>query len=89
MLNSENGGGKFLLGLGIGVALGLLIAPRSGAETREWLAETAEGSFKDLRRKGRRVVFEAHELLDKGQEGVSRVLKTSRQALGSVAAKLD
>jgi gas vesicle protein len=89
VLNSGRGGIHFLLGLGIGVGLGLLFAPQSGEETREWLAETGKTRIKRLRRKGRRLVFEAQDLLDKSQEGVSRVLKTGRHALGSIAARLD
>jgi gas vesicle protein len=38
----ERGGfGYFLLGLGIGVAAGILWAPRSGEETRQYLADRA------------------------------------------------
>src|ERR1700684_4596516 len=38
----ERGGfGYFLLGLGIGVAAGVLWAPRSGEETRQYLADRA------------------------------------------------
>jgi gas vesicle protein len=36
----------FLTGLGIGAGLAALFAPRSGEETREWIADTAERKFK-------------------------------------------
>ena len=39
---------KFFLGLGIGIALGLLVAPAPGVETREQLADKAE----QLKRQG-------------------------------------
>ena len=37
MSNKKNGFGKFLTGLGIGVGLGVLFAPKSGNETRREL----------------------------------------------------
>jgi len=44
----------FLTGLGVGAGLAALFAPRSGEETREWIADTAERKFRVLRRRGRR-----------------------------------
>lgn len=78
----------FLVGLGIGVGIGLLFAPCSGEEAREWIAESAGDQAKRLRRQSRRWVFQAQDVLDKGQDRVSKVLKTSRSALDSVAARL-
>jgi gas vesicle protein len=40
-MEERSGFGYFLLGLGIGVAAGVLWAPRSGEETRQILAERA------------------------------------------------
>ncbi len=40
-MEEKSGFGYFLLGLGIGVAAGLLWAPRSGEETRALLADKA------------------------------------------------
>lgn len=40
-MEERSGFGYFLLGLGIGVAAGILWAPRSGEETRQILAERA------------------------------------------------
>ncbi len=40
-MEEKNGFGYFLLGLGIGVAAGLLWAPRTGEETRALLADKA------------------------------------------------
>jgi gas vesicle protein len=86
----SNGRGmvNFLVGLSIGLALGLLFAPVSGEEAREWIAETTEDNVKRLRRQGRRWVSQAQDVLDKGQDSVSKVLKNSRNALDSVASRL-
>ena len=39
---SQNGWANFFLGLGAGVAVGLLIAPKTGEETREFLLNKAD-----------------------------------------------
>ena len=39
MSKNKSGFGKFLLGAGIGVGLGILFAPKSGKETRQDLKE--------------------------------------------------
>ena len=78
----------FLIGLGIGVSIGLLLAPCAGEDARAWLTETAEDRVKRLRRQGRRWVFQAQDALDRGQDTVSKVLKNGKTALDSVAAVL-
>ena len=78
----------FLIGLGIGVGVGLLVAPCAGEDAREWLTETAEDRVKQLRRQGRRLVYQAQDVLDRGQDTVSKVLKNSKTALDSVASVL-
>lgn len=57
---------KFMLGLGLGVAVGMLIAPASGEETRRQLAEKAE----DLAEAPRLKVQEA---LQKGREKAGEI----------------
>jgi gas vesicle protein len=86
-----NGGDalRFFLGLGLGFGLALLFAPQSGEETRRWLVETADDRLRRLRRGGRRLIFETHDLLDRSEQNVSRVLRSGKNALASVAAKLD
>ena len=80
---------KFLFGLGIGLGLALLFAPQSGDETRRWLSMTVENNFRRVRRRGRRLIFEAQDVLDRGEEKFSRVLKSGKNVLDSVADKLD
>ena len=89
MYNNGRGTTNFLIGLGIGVGIGMLFAPLSGEETREWLTENAEDRIKRLRRQGRRWVFQVQDVLDRSQDSVSKALKTGKDALDSVAARLD
>jgi gas vesicle protein len=77
----------FLTGLGIGAGLAALFVPRSGEETREWIADAAEQKFKVLRRMGRRLLRQLQDAVAEGK--VTEVLRNGKRALGSVAIKLD
>lgn len=79
---------KFLIGLGIGAGVGLLVAPCSGEDARQWLRDSTGQNVKRLRRQGRRWLFEAQDALDKSQDTVSKVFKNSKNALDEVAARL-
>ncbi|MGA2430466.1 MAG: YtxH domain-containing protein [Candidatus Acidiferrum sp.] len=80
---------SLLVGFGVGIGLAILFAPQSGDETREWLSASAEDTYRQVRRRGRRLVFEAQDLLDRGEHSMSRALRTSKNVLESVAAKLE
>ncbi|HNY39543.1 MAG TPA: YtxH domain-containing protein [Bryobacteraceae bacterium] len=62
----------FLLGLGVGVAVGFLFAPKSGTETRELIKSKAEEGKEFLARRGTEWKDSATELLDRGKQAVSR-----------------
>lgn len=79
----------FLTGIGIGAVVAALFTPRSGEETREWIADTAERRLKDLRRMSRRSFRQLQDAVADGEEKVTVVLRNGRKALESVAAKLD
>ena len=84
---AENSGGDkflfFIVGAGIGAALALLFAPKSGRETRELIARTANES-KDflsnkvtegrtyLEDKSRKVTDDFTSFVDKSKEAVAR-----------------
>lgn len=62
----------FFLGLGIGVAVGILFAPKSGEETREIIRSKA-GEGKDyLRRRSEEVRDRAEEMVERGKSAVQR-----------------
>ncbi|MDA2912945.1 YtxH domain-containing protein [Acidobacteriia bacterium AH_259_A11_L15] len=80
----RNGGsnfGYFLAGLGIGAVIGLLFAPRSGEETREYLRERAEGIRDDTRRRAREVRGRAEEYADRGKEFLDEKRESVEAAL--------
>lgn len=49
MSNKKSGLGKFLAGIGIGAGLGILLAPKSGKETREDLKKNLEQFMEEVK----------------------------------------
>src|SRR5262245_55249282 len=62
----------FFLGVGIGVAVGLLFAPKSGEETRELIRSKAEEGKDYLKRRGEEARESAGEWVERGRTAVSR-----------------
>jgi gas vesicle protein len=58
----------FLFGLGMGVAIGILFAPKSGQQTREMLRSKADEGREYLRRKGEEVKETTSDILNRGRE---------------------
>lgn len=68
-------GGKlsyFFLGLGIGVAIGLLFAPKSGEETRRLIRDKAEEGRDLIKKRAEELKESATSLVEKGKEAVAR-----------------
>ena len=72
----------FLLGLGMGVAVGVLFAPKSGEETREMLRGKANEGRDYLRRRTDEVRDSANEVINRGRE-------TLQQQRDNLAAALE
>jgi gas vesicle protein len=77
----------FFLGIGVGVALGMILAPKAGAETRTLIRNRASEGGEYLRRRGTKLREGAGELLDKGKglvdrqrEHLSSAIDAGRQA---------
>lgn len=62
----------FALGLGIGVAVGILFAPKAGEETRQLLRSKADESKDFVKRKGEELKESAAELADKSKYALQR-----------------
>ena len=62
----------FFLGLGLGVAAGLLFAPQSGEETRVMLKNKADEGRDMLKQRSDALRDQATETLQRGKETVSR-----------------
>ena len=62
----------FFLGLGLGVAVGVLFAPQSGEETRRLLRDKAEEGADLVRRKSSELRESATDTLDRGKQTLQR-----------------
>ena len=71
-MEEDNKFSYFFLGLGLGVAVGLLFAPKSGAETRELIRSKADESKDYLRRRSNELRDSAGDAIERGKTAVSR-----------------
>ena len=72
---SDNVGSKvsiFLVGLGIGALVGILFAPKSGEETREYLSNKADEGREYAQKKARELRERAEDLIERSKEVMSR-----------------
>jgi gas vesicle protein len=72
---SNNVGSKvsfFLIGLGIGSLVGVLFAPRSGEETRDYLSSKADEGRDYAQKKARELRERAEDLLERSKEIMGR-----------------
>jgi len=84
--------GNFLLGLGIGLTAGVLLAPKPGSETRRYIADkAAEGSNyvaeqgRNFMEQGRQVMDQASDLLERGRTAVMSQKEKMSDILSNVS----
>lgn len=93
----ENTGSKisyFLVGLGVGTLLGILFAPKSGEETRQFLKDKSDEGREFAQRKARELRERAEEIVERGKETfndqkqqVSSAIEAGRRAYEKERAK--
>lgn len=71
-MEDDNKFSYFFLGLGLGVAVGLLFAPKSGAETRDLLLTKADEGKEYLKQRGSELKDSAGDILEKGKGVVNK-----------------
>ena len=74
MSNDNDSGSKFLFfltGVSVGALVGILFAPKSGRETREYLASKAEEGRDILARKSSEYRDQATDYLERGKGAIS------------------
>lgn len=71
-MEEDNKLSYFFLGLGLGVAVGVLFAPKAGEETREYLRSKAGEGADYMKRRSSELRDTASDVLDRGREQIRR-----------------
>ena len=71
-MEDDNRLSYFFLGLGLGVAVGVLFAPKSGTETRELIRSKANEGADFAKRRANEFRDQAADALDRGKQTISR-----------------
>jgi gas vesicle protein len=87
--------GYFLIGASVGAAVALLLAPKTGEQTRKLIAKKAEKGKDYAASKGREFREQAEELVEKGKglvtkqsERLAEVLEAGKEAARSKLSKV-
>lgn len=78
-MDDSKGLSYFFLGMGVGVAVGLLFAPQSGEETRGLIKSKAQEGGDLIKKRGEELRDNAAEAIDKGRD----LVKTQREQLNA------
>ena len=62
----------FLMGLGIGSAVAILLAPKSGQETRQYIADKTREANDFTRQKAREIKIRAEDAVERGKETIAQ-----------------
>lgn len=86
-MEEDNKLSYFFLGLGLGVAVGVLFAPKSGMETRELIRSKANEGIDEVKRRGTELretaeeaIERSKETLKKHKENLSAAVEAGKQA---------
>jgi gas vesicle protein len=74
-------GSYFLVGLGIGSLIGVLLAPKSGEETREYIGKEAREGNELARKKVGELRDRAEEPVERGKEIISQTKEQIAKAI--------
>ena len=62
----------FLMGLGIGSAVAILLAPKSGQETRQYIADKTREANDFTRQKAREIKIRAEDAVERSKETIAQ-----------------
>jgi gas vesicle protein len=94
---ADNVGSKvtyFLVGLGVGALVGVLFAPKSGEDTREFLSKKADEGrdfaqrkAKELRERADDLIERSKDVASRGKDSISAAVEGAREAYRREASK--
>jgi gas vesicle protein len=73
-------------GLGIGALAGVLLAPQSGDETREWFATKYKDGMDSVNAKVKQTRQQVAELIDRGQQRIGEAVDKGQEAFSKAKA---
>jgi gas vesicle protein len=76
---------SFIVGLGVGAALGILFAPKAGEDTRDYLLEGAKDAFDEAAATGRRFTRRAKQAVNDVAERVMDATEEVERARAKAA----
>jgi gas vesicle protein len=70
----------FCVGFGVGVAIGILLAPKSGQQIRSLIRESAVDGAESIKRRGAEILEEGSDLLKQGAGAAAQTLEAAVNA---------
>lgn len=71
-MEDDNRISYFFLGLGLGVAVGVLFAPKSGEETRDLIRSKANDGADYVKKRGSELRDQASDTIDRGKQTIQK-----------------
>ena len=93
-MTDENSGGNgsgfgwFLVGLGIGAAVGVLYAPAAGSDTRDTLSESAREQADILKQKSKAAASQVNTYVDLGKDQLNDYVERGKAAVGTAKSQV-
>jgi gas vesicle protein len=81
-MNRQAACGYLAAGIGIGAALSVFFAPKSGDETRKWVANKCFDAIDAANEKVRESRVHVKEIMDRGQHEISKAVAAGRESFG-------
>jgi gas vesicle protein len=75
------------LGMAIGAALAVFFAPKSGSDTRRWIANKCLDGIDAANEKVWRSRVQASEIMNRGQRQISQIVAAGREAVRKSVAQ--
>jgi gas vesicle protein len=74
--------GYLAAGIGIGAAVSIFFAPKSGEETRKWVANKCFDAIDAANEKVWQSRVHVRDIMNRGQQEISKAVESGREAFG-------